>query len=510
MKKMRKLGWVGAILLAGSVQAAVRMPKIFGDGMVLQQQVAVPVWGWAAPGERVTVTFAGQSKETAAKADGTWSLKLDALQASSEPARLEVRGANALTFSDVVVGEVWFCSGQSNMEWTMRSVDHAEKEIAAANLPLIRHFKAPKRVSGLPLDDVNAVWEKTSPAGIGDESAVAFLFGRRLHQVLNVPIGLINCSWGGTRIEPWTPLCGFEGIPALEGILRNAQKRVEQVSPGSTSYKATHQTYFTRLQEWIAESEKRLAANQAVTAMPEYPPVFSFRNQDPTVLFNGMVAGLVPYAIRGAIWYQGCSNNGEGMLYLEKTKALVKGWRQVWGQGDFPYYLVQLAPYTYGGNPENLPGIWEAQAAVPAAIPNTGYTVINDIGNIRDIHPRNKQDVGLRLANQALNRTYGRSEIAWAGPVYRSFAIEGQTVCVTFDHAEGLKTRDGQPPTWFEICGEDGRFVKADAKIDGTSVILSASSVSAPKAMRFAWNQIAEPNLVNGIGLPAGAFRCGK
>ncbi|HPS08803.1 MAG TPA: 9-O-acetylesterase, partial [Kiritimatiellia bacterium] len=194
-----------------------------------------------------------------------------------------------------------------------------------------------------------------------------------------------------------------------------------------------------------------------------------------------------------------------------KTKALVNGWRKVWGQGDFPYYLVQLAPYNYGpARASHLPGIWEAQAAVPAAIPNTGYTVINDIGNVKDIHPRNKQDVGLRLANQALARTYGRTDIRWESPVYKSFAIEGAKLRVTFDFADGLKTRDGKAPTWFELCGQDGLYKPADAAIEGNAVVLTAAGITAPMAMRFAWDQLAEPNLVNGLGLPAGAFRCGN
>jgi sialate O-acetylesterase len=499
----------GSCLLAASAQAAVKLPNIFNHDMVLQRGQAVPVWGWADPGERVTVAFAGQKKTAAAGADGTWRLALDALTASSEPAAFTVSGANTLTLTNVVVGEVWFCSGQSNMEWVMRNVNNAEAECAAADFPLIRHFKAPKVTKPAPDADINAKWEVTTPAGIGDESAVAFLFGRRLHQVLNVPIGLLNCSWGGTRIEPWTPACGFDGLPDLAGI----KDRVDTADPASDLHKKTLAAHIDALQAWIADARAKAAAGQPITPAPEFPQNLTFPAGpgQPTVLYNGMVAGLVPFAIKGAIWYQGCSNNGEGMLYLEKTKALVNGWRKVWGQGDFPYYLVQLAPYNYGPNrTTHLPAIWEAQAAVPAAIPNSGYTVINDIGNTKDIHPRNKQDVGLRMANQALNRTYGLTDIPWSGPVFKSFAVEGARLRVTFDHADGLKTRDGAPPAWFELCGPDGLYRPADAAIEGPSVILTAPGVTAPMAMRFAWDQLAEPNLVNGLGLPTGAFRCGN
>lgn len=499
-------------LMTCTVQAAVKLPHIFGNDMVLQQGAAVPVWGWADPGEKVTVEFAGQKKQTEARADGTWQLKLDALKASDQPAVFKVTASNVIELSNVVVGEVWFCSGQSNMEWIMRNVDNAEQEIANAKFPLIRHFKAPKNFKPAPESDINAAWEVTTPEGLGDESAVAFFFGRRLHQELKVPVGLINCSWGGTRIEPWTPACGFDGLPDLAGI----KERVDSANPATELHKKVLGSYVAALQAWIADAQAKSAAGQPLTAAPEFPqnlifPMTQGRHQEPTVLYNGMVAGLVPFAIKGAIWYQGCSNNGEGMLYLEKTKALVNGWRQVWGQGDFPYYLVQLAPYNYGpARATHLPGIWEAQAAVPAAIPNTGYTVINDIGNVKDIHPRNKQDVGLRMANQALARTYGRTGIRWESPVFKAFAIEGAKLRVTFDFAEGLKTRDGKAPTWFELCGPDGLYKPADAVIEGNAVVLTAAGISEPMAMRFAWDQLAEPNLVNGLGLPAGAFRCGN
>ena len=511
MKSIRFIALAGFGLLAFSASAAVRLPHIFGNDMVLQQGAPVPVWGWADPSEKVTVAFAGQKKEAVAKADGTWQLKFDALKASDQPAVFKVTASNAIAFTNVVVGEVWFCSGQSNMEFTMHSVANAGEEIANAKFPMIRHFKAPKRFTPMPERDVTANWEVTTPESIGNQSAVAFLFGRRLHQALKVPVGLINCSWGGTRIEPWTPACGFADLPELEGI----KTRVDTANPKTELHKKTLGDYVSAMQAWIADAQKKTAAGEALGAAPDFPQSLIFptgqgKHQEPTVLFNGMVAGLVPFAIRGAIWYQGCSNNGEGMLYLEKTKALVKGWRAVWGQGDFPYYLVQLAPYTYGGNPKNLPGIWEAQAAVPAAIPNTGCTVINDIGNIKNIHPTNKQDVGLRMANQALARTYGMKDIRWEGPVYKSFSTENAKMRIAFDHAEGLKTRDGKAPTGFELCGPDGLYVQANAVIEGATVVLSAPTVTVPMAMRFAWDQTAEPNLVNGLGLPAGAFRCGN
>jgi sialate O-acetylesterase len=500
-------------LIACSLQAAVKVPAIFGENMVLQQQQPVPVWGWADANEQVTVEFAGQKKAVTAGADGKWMLKLDALKASATPAVFKVSASNVITLNNVVVGEVWFASGQSNMEWPVQASNNFDQEKTSANWPLIRHFKAPKNFKPSPQDDVNAKWEVTTPESIGGQSALAYFFGRRLHEALKIPVGMINSSWGGTRIEPWTPACGFEGIPAVENI----KNRVDMATPSTPVHKKALNDYVGALNTWIEDAKKREAAGQAIeTPAPEFPqnlifPTGNGKHQEPTVLYNGMMAGLVPFAIKGAIWYQGCSNNGEGMLYLEKTKALVNGWRAVWGQGDFPYYLVQLAPYNYGAGAEaRLPGIWEAQAAVPAAIKNTGYTVINDIGNTKDIHPRNKQDVGLRMANQALNRTYGMKEIAWSGPVYKSFAIEGAKIRITFDCAEGLKTRDGKAPDWFEMAGQDGQYKAADAVIEGSAVVLSSASIDKPLAARFAWNQIAEPNLINSLGLPTSAFRCGE
>jgi sialate O-acetylesterase len=500
-------------LIACSVQAAVKVPAIFGENMVLQQQQPVPVWGWADANEQVTVEFAGQKKSTTAGANGKWMLKLDALKASATPAVFKVSASNVITLDNVVVGEVWFASGQSNMEWPVQASNNFDQEKSSANWPLIRHFKAPKNFKPSPQDDISAKWEVTTPDSIGGQSALAYFFGRRLHEALKVPVGMINSSWGGTRIEPWTPTCGFEGIPAVENI----KNRVDMATPSTAVHKKALNDYVGALNTWIEDAKKREAEGKAIeTPAPDFPqnlifPTGNGKHQEPTVLYNGMMAGLVPFAIKGAIWYQGCSNNGEGMLYLEKTKALVNGWRAVWGQGDFPYYLVQLAPYNYGAGAEaRLPGIWEAQAAVPAAIPNTGYTVINDIGNTKDIHPRNKQDVGLRMANQALNRTYGMNEIAWSGPVYKSFAIEGAKIRIIFEYADGLKTRDGKAPDWFEMAGQDGQYKAADAVIDGSAVVLSNASIDKPLAARFAWNQIAEPNLINGLGLPTSAFRCGE
>jgi len=498
-------------LAAAAAFAEVRLPSIFGAHMVLQQGQKVPVWGWADAGEAVTVSFAGQTVKTTADQSGKWKLELKALSASAKPAVFSVQGSNTIKLEDVLVGEVWFCSGQSNMEWTMSRIENAAEEIPKAINPLIRHFRADKKYSDLPLDNVPSQWIPTTPESIPNQSAVAYMFGRRIHQALNVPVGLINSSWGGTRIEPWTPACGFENIPALADI----KTLVDTANPGTELHKKTLSDYIIALNQWADEASLSSKEEKVLTPPPEFPQYLIFPKgnspqQQPTVLYNGMVAGLVPYAIKGSIWYQGESNRGEGMLYLEKTRALVNGWRKVWGIPDLPYYMVQLAPFKYGGSETALPEIWEAQAATPKAIPDTGYTVINDIATLNDIHPPNKQDVGLRLANQALNRTYGKKEIEWSGPIYKGYKIEGSKIRIAFEFARGLKTRDGKAPDWFEICGEDHNFVKAAAVIDGETVLVSSPEIKSPVGIRFAWHQLAEPNLVNHLGLPTGAFRDGK
>jgi sialate O-acetylesterase len=477
--------------------------------MVLQRDVSVPVWGWADAGERVTVSFGGQTHQTVARSDGTWRVYLQALEASPAPQVFSVSGSNRIELNNVLVGEVWFCSGQSNMQWAMSRIDNAEAEIAAARNPMIRHFRVDRRVAAEPVDDVTGSWDLTTPETMAPHSAVAYFFGRRLHEELDVPIGLINSSWGGTRIEPWIPIDGFAGFPNLSSI----RDRLAAGVPSSPQHQQLLGDYIASMRRWIETAESRGPGRlAALTPAPEFPAELILipeqnPHQTPTVLYNAMVAGLVPFPIRGAIWYQGESNRADGMLYLEKTQALVQGWRDAWGQGDFPYYAVQLAPFVYGGDSKILPGIWEAQASIPEHVPNSGYTVINDIGDLKDIHPSNKQDVGLRLANQALARTYHRKDIRWSGPVYRSFAVEGARLRVTFDHAHGLSTRDGESATWFELCGPDGYYGPAQAVIEGGTVVLTAEGIAEPRGVRFAWDQTAEPNLVNGDGLPTGAFR---
>ena len=510
----RSLRVLSLLVLVGftSARAEVRLPKVFGSHMALQSDQALTIWGWADPQEKVSVEFRDQRREAVANTKGEWKVVLPATSAGG-PFTLTVAGSNRIVVDDVMVGEVWLCSGQSNMEMGIGRVRDAQTEIAAANYPKIRLLKVPKRWTPLPQDDMDASWQVCSPQTITEGgwdgfSAAAYFFGRELHKQLGVAVGLIDATWGGTRIEPWTPPEGFATVPALA----HDYELVQLADPRTTLHQQRLAQALDETERWIKEARQALTSQSLVQPMPAYPAELLPPHdvQHATALYNGMIHPLQPFALRGAIWYQGESNSGEGKLYTERMKALVGGWRQLWGEGDFPFYFVQIAPYNYGGNAERIAEFWEAQALAAEVIPNSGMVVINDIGNLKDIHPTNKQEVGRRLALWALAKTYGRSGLEYSGPVFQGMTVDGNKLRLSFAHAADLASRDGKPLNWFEIIDADqGPFVPAEAVIDGHTVVLSAPGVSHPVAMRFAWSMLAEPNLVNGAGLPAGAFRAG-
>jgi sialate O-acetylesterase len=472
--------WILAFGISASVsRGEVRLPAVFGDHGVLQRDKPVPVWGSAAPGEKVEVIFGEQRRETTADSKGWWRVTLDALPASATPADLSVRGTNTITLHDILVGEVWLCSGQSNMEKPIgeqrgqKPVLDAEKEIAAANFPRIRLFKVAKQRLAGPGEDVNAQWEVCTPESIDrlKFSATGYFFGRRIHQDLAVPVGLIDSTWGGTRIEPWTPPEAFALMPSLAPFA-------------------------------LAAQTSGVAADGSV----------------PSNLFYGMIRPLAPYALRGFLWYQGESNLidvDDRATYADKMEALIRGWRAVWGDAEAPFYYVQIAPHFYHvvrrqwlTSPQALPEFWEAQAAA-LRVKNTGMAATTDlVDDLMDIHPRDKQRVGERLARLALSRAYGRDGIVDTGPVLKRWDARDGKAVLTFDQvAGGLKSNDGKGLTWFEVAGADGRFFAAEAKIDGATVVVSSPYVAKPDAVRFGWDEAARPNLVNSAGLPAWPFR---
>jgi sialate O-acetylesterase len=499
---------IAGVLTALACAAEVKLPAVFGDRMVLQRDRPIPVWGWDAPGTEVTVKLGEASAAMTVGKDGRWRFDLPALPAGG-PLTLTVTGSSTVVCKDVLLGDVWVCSGQSNMEWGLGGADGGDKDANEAVFLKLRLLQIPKVASPLPQDNVAAAWQDCTPANARGFSAVGYYFGRELLRELEVPIGLINTSWGGTRIEPWTPPAGFAAVPKLAPLA----DQVALASPASAIHKQRLAAHLEAVETWMKGAREALKLEQVLTPRPEFPgELLPLQGSgDPCALYNGMVQPLVPYGIRGAIWYQGESNLRDGGLYYHKMQALVKGWRAVWNQGDFPFYWVQLAPYNYGGNiPRLLPQIWEAQAQA-LDLPNTGMAVISDIGNVQDIHPRNKREVGRRLSLIALANTYDRTTTLCSGPVLKEWKADGNRLRLSFTQVgDGLRTRDGKPPTWFEIGRPDGSFAKADAVIEGTDqVILTAAGVTAPSGARFAWDQSAEPNLINSAGLPTSAFRAG-
>lgn len=504
--------------LGFEARAEVRLPKVFGSHMVLQQGKPLTFWGWAEPNEKVTVRIATGSVKVKANGQGEWKATLQPMKAGG-PFRVEVTGATSgVVFQDVMIGEVWLCSGQSNMEMGIGLVDNDKAELAAADQPGIRLLMVANRWSPHPQTDIESngidgTWKICSPKTLGEGgwggfSATAYFYARELHQRLGVTVGVIDATWGGTRIESWTPPEGFASVPSLSQL----NELVQLGDPRTKSHQVRLAKALKETENWVAAAKVAMKKQTDVPSMPTYPSELLLPHdlQNPTALFNGMISPLCPFTVRGAIWYQGEANNGEGMLYAEKMKALIGGWRQIWGDEALSFYFVQIAPYNYGGRAQNTAELWEAQTAAQA-IPHTGMAVVNDVGNLNDIHPKNKQEVGRRLALWALSRDYGFSDLTYSGPTYKAMSIEGDKIRIAFDHADkGLVSRDGKPLSWFEIIdADDGSFVPAKAEIDGATVVLSAPSVKHPVAMRFAWSMLAEPNLMNGEGLPAGAFRAG-
>jgi sialate O-acetylesterase len=481
----------GATFFFGLSSAfALTLPHIFGDHMVLQSGQLVPVWGWGAPGEAVTVSFAGQKKQAVAAADGRWEVKLDPLTISTEPAELTVAGLETVTFKDVLVGEVWLCSGQSNMQkpvgtWRGQPIPtiNYQQELAAANYPLIRMMNEEIYNADSPARDFDINthpkqdypwkgWVACTPASLDEIkfSAVGYFFSRKLFEELKIPIGVIEATAGGTHIEAWTPASGFATDPALADFLKAAQM-----------------------------------------------PKAKFEGTSISTLYNGMIHPMVPFALHGVLWYQGESNllKRDGEIYANKMTALIKSWRADWGR-DVPFYFVQLPPLLYSArtNPPHASTdeavFREAQAAA-LKLPNTGMVVTTDlVDDLKNMHPPHKREVGERLALLALANDYGRKDIEPSGPEYRAGSIEheGYKAVLHFDHVgKGLVSKDGQPLTWFETAGKDGKFFPAKAEISGDAIVITCPQVAEPWVVRFAWDESARPNFYNKNGLPAVPFR---
>jgi sialate O-acetylesterase len=495
MSKSLLVGLLAAFLCVSAraddsnTSGSLTVPHVFGDHMVLQTGVAAPVWGWAQPGETVTVTFAGQKKATTAGSDGAWKVSLDPLTVSEQPADLTITGTGTemLTFHDVLVGEVWLCSGQSNMQkpvgtWRGQKVTvlNAEQEIAAANYPLIRLMNVEIANSEKPERDFNTTprgkpdypwegWVVCTPQSLDEIkfSAVGYFFAVKLFQELHVPIGMIEATAGGTHVEGWMAANSFSD-PALADFAKAAQT-----------------------------------------------PKARFDGTVTTALYNGMIAPMVPFALRGILWYQGESNLIKNdPLYAAKIKGLITGWRANWGS-DLPFYYVQLPDLYYSkrknpGHNSVDEAFFREQQDAALTLPKTGVAVTTDVGDLNNMHPPDKKPVGERLALWALADEYGCKDIEPSGPMYKPGSIEreGYKAVVHYTHVgKGLVSKDGQPLTGFMAAGDDGIFYPADAAISGDAVVVTSSQVKEPKEVRFDWDETANSNLYNKDGLPAAPFR---
>ncbi len=472
------------LALAGNALADVQLPGIISDHMLLQRDMPVRIFGKAQPGEAVSVAFRGQTAKTVADPLGRWEVWLQPMSLGPA-ASMTVQGANTITVADVLVGDVWVGSGQSNMQFAVRQSDNADVEIAAADVPEIRLFYVPRKTSAVPVDDVDARWVVCTPESAREFSAVLYFFGRQMHTDLKAPIGLIHSSWGGTPIASWISGPSLVSNPRLEPFLKFWQNAIME-------YPANLSRQEQALRKWEAAGSQgpRPAA-----------PLGPGHHHEPSTLYNAMMAPLVKYTIKGALWYQGETEagRGQGQIYGDALMTLVNDWRRAFGQGDFPFYWVQLANYGNAVKNGHWMRVQEGQVKA-TALRNTGVVVITDIGNPTNIHPTNKQDVGWRLAMLAQNRG--------ASPLYRQFTRDGDAIRIWFENAgKALKTRGGGPLTGFQIAGPDGRYVAATARIDGATVLVSSPDVLTPASVRYAWDYNPDANLVNELGLPASLFR---
>jgi len=476
--------------------------------MVLQKDHANPLWGWAEPGERVVVTVAGHTATGKAGQGGRWQVSLPPFAARSEPIEIHLRTSSGSEriIRDVLVGEVWFCTGPSNIFWPVKRCDNAQQEIAAAKYPEIRFFTVKLNVADKPQDDCVGNWFACSPRTVGDVSGIGYFFARRIHKKQDVPVGVLQSFLGGTRVEAWTSKDALDSQPALRPIL-------QWWKDATASYDADQATadYGRELKHWkqlAADAESQGRKPPRRPARPEDPRTSRHR---PACLYNGMIAPLIPFGIRGVISYQGLGN----LYWAEHSRVLlstmIRDWRSRWGQGPFPFGMVQPAPYPCDRWPKQHEDAYslqrESQLLVLDELPNTGLAPTMDIGDLEELHFANKQDVGKRLADWALATVYGQ-DVPYAGPIYESMAIESNKIRIRFKHtAGGLATTDGQAPTHFTIAGEDSVFQPAMAVIDGNTVLVHSKDVDKPVAVRFAWSDTAIPNLVNSDGLPASIFR---
>ena len=485
------------VALSADLWADVRVPALFGDHMVLQRDMPIHVWGWADPGETVSVAFRGETATTIASPNGRWDIYLEPAEAGG-PYALAIDGENSIRLTDILVGDVWVGSGQSNMQWPLERANDAAREIAAAQYPGIRYFTVARTAADTRKDDLEGEWRIVTPETAGEFSGVAYFFSRHLHTELGVPFGIVISAWGGTPAQSWMSSRALSADSALAEFVAKFEADGEAARPG----------YDAAFADWEKRAVEAEAAGDEAPRRPPRPRTLN-PSATPSWLFNGMIAPLTPYPIRGVIWYQGenDANNRQALLYRRLFRSLIEDWRHEWGHGAFPFLFVQLPNFARVAEDSEWPELREAQA-MALGLAGTGMAVTIDIGDSMDIHPGNKQDAGLRLALAARAIAYGEQGLEFSGPMYRQTTLQqGSALRLWFDHAgSGLQAR-GAPLVGFELAGPDGEFVEAEAIIAGSSVILTSPAVEAPVQARYAWADDPEGNLINGAGLPASPFR---
>jgi sialate O-acetylesterase len=524
MQKIFKFSIMSLVIGFSSVGfAKVTLPDLFSDHMVVQQGRETPVWGWANPGEKITVGFGADVATTTTGSGGTWRVTLKSATPPG-PGTMTVQGTNSITINDVLVGEVWVGSGQSNMGWQVIECQDAQQEIAAAKYPQIRMYLVDRRAEDTPQTKCTGRWAVCSPETTGSFPATAYYFGRMLHQELKVPVGIFDCSWGGSPCEAWTKKEVLESDAAFSKLFGLVEKDKVEYQAKLAAWQATVDRIAAAKAAAEKSGDKTAIDKAAEQKVPERPTEWisspPFR---PAHLYNGMILPLIPYGIRGVIWYQGESNVERAWDYRRLFPAMIQCWRQQWGQGDFPFLFVQLASF-YNHDPEKtiIPEkgtpredkwaeLREAQL-MALSVPNTGMASAIDIGSANNIHPKNKQEVGRRLALWALAKTYGR-DIVYSGPLYKSMKVEGNKVRLSFDYTDGgldvrqANTASADQLEGFAIAGADRKFVWADARIDGNTVVVWSDAVAEPVAVRYGWAMYPICNLFNKAGLPASPFR---
>jgi sialate O-acetylesterase len=496
MKKLH-LALAGALAVVATLRAELKLPAIIGDHMVLQQKIANPIWGWDTPGAKVTVTFAGQSHTATAGADGRWTVKLAAAPANATPQKLTIAGTTTREIADVLIGEVWMCSGQSNMQWSLAQTYTGDIEGAGARRPNLRIVSVPQIGTQELQKDFRGKWEVADPENVKRFSAVGYLYGRYLHDILNVPVGLINNAWGGSAAEAWIRRESVERDSRFALLMDRTRTREANLTTGRAEAEA----------RWKEAYEKAAAAKQKA---PPNPLAWLSGNARPGNIFAGVVNPTLGYGIKGVIWYQGESNAGQAYEYADLFPFMIEQWRKEQGQGDFPFYWVQLADFQ-AEKPQPGESTWaelrESQTKT-MKLPNTGQAVIIDIGEGRDIHPRNKYDVASRLVRWALVKDYGL-KFPYRSPEYKSVEIAGNKATVTIDcFGSTLRAFDVTEARGFAICGEDRKWVWATARISGRDhVEVTSDQVAAPVAVRYAWADNPVCNLYSAEGLPVTPFR---